>query len=88
MEISAGSRTAGERAGLDSFEVRRHVLRAGGDLLEVSRALGVARNAVKYHVERANRLRPLRIHEGDPEDRAAMAVYQRKCLDRMGIAHD
>ena len=85
MEISLDSRSVGQRAGLDSEAIRLEVMRAGGNIQTVADSHGVATNAIRYHVRRANRLHPLTYGQGAAEERAAMGTFVRASLTAFGI---
>lgn len=85
MEIQVDSRTPGQRAGLDSGAIRLEVMRAGGDIRRVADAHGVASNAVRYHIRRANRLHPLTYGQGTADERNAMGILAQAALRAFGI---
>jgi hypothetical protein len=79
MEIRADSRLA------RSLDIRRAVLRNGGDIRATARELGMSHTNVMHHVKRADAASPLVYQSGDTEDREAMRDYMLACLDRAHI---
>ena len=84
---------------MDSIGVRQVWLEHGGDATAAARTLTergskMTRQAVQYHVTRANTQSPLpavaavTLKDLDPADPAAQAIakYVRACLDRAGIS--
>lgn len=68
-----------------SLEIRRAVLRNGGDIRKTARELGMSHPTVIYHVKRADTQSPLIYQSGDTADREAMHAYILKCLERAHI---
>ena len=77
---------------MDSEIVRRAFLDHGGDATATAETLGTTRQAVTYHVARANARIPgmvpvVNLPGLDPADPFAQSIarYVRLCLDRAGI---
>jgi transposase-like protein len=70
---------------MDSYAVRRTYLETGGSLSETAARLGTSKQAVQYHIRKANKERPLKFGEGEPADREAVRAFQRSQLARVGI---